>query len=265
MNIKIKTKNEIKIIKKVGKISAKVLEKVEKYVKPGISTGEINEICHKYITKKKKARSASLGYKGFPKSICTSINNVVCHGIPKKNEIIKNGDIINIDIAVEKYGFYSDTSKMFIIGEDSNNIRKKLCRIAQESLYLAIYSIKPGLRLKNIGKIIQKFVEKNNFSVVKEYCGHGIGKKLHEDPLVFHYETYDNGIVLKPGMVFTIEPMINEGKCNVYLDKDNWTVKTVDKSLSAQYEHTVLVTKYGCEVITIRKEETIPSKIYHKI
>ncbi|WMY97597.1 MAG: type I methionyl aminopeptidase [Arsenophonus sp.] len=254
MTVFIKSKEEIEKMRISGKLAAEVLEMIEPYIKIGISTEEINDICHQYIINEQKAIPACLNYHGFPKSICTSVNDVVCHGIPNKKVILKNKDIINIDVTIIKNGFYGDTSKMFIVGEKTNKT-KKICKIAQKSLYLALKIIKPGIKLNAIGETIQKFVENHKYSVVREYCGHGIGKKFHEEPQILHYQSNDNQLILKKGMTFTIEPMINAGHHNVFLMKDGWTVKTQDHSLSAQYEHTLGVTKYGCEIFTIRKEE----------
>ena len=258
MTFSIKTSKEIDKIRIAGHLAAEVLEIIENYIKPGITTSELNDICHEYITYKQYAISACLGYKGFPKSICTSINEVVCHGIPSKKDKLKNGDIINVDITIIKDKYHGDTSKMFIVGTTTEQA-KKLCRITQESLYIALRLIKPNIRLRNLGCAIQKYVEANNFSVVREYCGHGIGRKFHEQPQVLHYDAYDNEIFLQKGMVFTVEPMINSGHFYIKLMDDGWTVKTMDHSLSAQYEHTVVVTNNGCEILTIRKDELIPS------
>ncbi|QJC34526.1 type I methionyl aminopeptidase [Enterobacteriaceae endosymbiont of Donacia crassipes] len=257
MKIFIKNSKEIKKIYTSCQLAAKVLEMIKTYIIPGISTEEINNICHNYITKTQKAKSATLGYKGFPKSVCISINDVVCHGIPSKKEILKNGDIVNIDVTVLYNNYYGDTSKMFLVGNNVSKISKLLCLTAKKSLYKAINILKPGIRLYKIGQIIQKYVESKKFSVVKNYCGHGIGKNFHEDPQILHYKSYDYGIILRPGMVFTIEPMINIGNHDVYLTNDNWTVKTIDKTNSAQYEHTVLITDIGSKVLTIRKKEKI--------
>lgn len=254
MYISIKNSKEIEKMRINGCLAAEVLEMIEKYITPGINTEELDFICYNYITNKQKAIPACLGYQGFPKSICISINDTVCHGIPSKKEILKNGDIVNIDVSLVKDGFYSDTSKMFIVGK-SKKIARNLCNVAKKSLYLAIKIIKPGIKLRKIGYTIQKYVEKNNFSVVREYCGHGIGKKFHENPQILHYDSYDYGIIIQPGMIFTIEPMINEGHHDIFMMKDGWTVKTKDGSLSAQYEHTILVTKKGCDILTLRKEE----------
>lgn len=256
MNVDIKTDEDIKKMRIAGKLAAEILEMIEDYICPGVTTEEINCICHNYITKKQNAIAAPLGYHGFPKSICTSINDVVCHGIPSNSQKLKNGDIINIDITIIKNGFHADTSKMFIVGKPTQ-LGKLLCQTTKESLYSAIKIIRPGIRLKKIGKTIQKFIESKNFSIVREYCGHGIGRIFHESPHVLNYDADDNGIILKPGMTFTIEPMVNAGNRYVYTEKDGWTVKTRDKSLSAQYEHTILVTQTGFEILTKRSNENL--------
>ncbi|MCV2525846.1 MAG: type I methionyl aminopeptidase [Candidatus Lightella neohaematopini] len=258
----IKNTYEINKMRIAGKIAAKVLEMIEPYIRPGISTNQLNDLCHNYVVNKKKAACATLNYCGFPKSICVSINEVVCHGIPNDKEKLKYGDILNIDVAIIKDGFYSDTSKMFIVGK-TNKISKRLCDVAKQSLYLAIKTIKPGIKLSKLGKVIQKFVESNNFSVVRDYCGHGIGKNFHEPPQILHYYNDNCNHILKPGMIFTVEPMINIGKHDVYITNDGWTVKTKDNSLSAQYEHTLLVTNNGCEVLTLRSDDNIPKIINH--
>ncbi|ADP66626.1 methionine aminopeptidase [Buchnera aphidicola str. TLW03 (Acyrthosiphon pisum)] len=260
MSCIIKTESEIKKMRISGKLAAEVLEMIKEHLQPKISTEDINQICHDYIIYKKKAISACLGYHGFPKSICISINDVVCHGIPSKNQVFKEGDIVNIDIAIIKDGYHGDTSKMFYIGKTSI-LSKRLCQVARESLYLSLKLVKPGIPLYKIGEIIQNYVESNNFSVVKEYCGHGIGRNFHEEPHVLHYKNKKNNIILKKGMIFTIEPMINSGNPEVKCMKDGWTVKTKDRSLSAQYEHTVLVTEYGCDILTWQKDEDISQKL----
>ncbi|MFI4846855.1 MAG: type I methionyl aminopeptidase [Candidatus Makana argininalis] len=262
MSIHIKNLNKINNLRIAGRMSAKVLEIIEPYIKPGISTGEIDYLCYQYITKNLNVKSASLGYNGFPKSVCISVNEVVCHGIPSYNQILKNGDILNIDVAIFKNGFYGDTSKMFFVGEPSK-ITKKLCKIARDSLYLAILIIRPGIKIKEIGKKIQNFVESKNFSVVREYCGHGIGNYFHEYPQILHFDSNEGNIYLKDGMVFTIEPMINLGSNKVNLMKDGWTVKTKDSKISAQYEHTIVINKEGCEILTLRKDEILPFFIFN--
>ncbi|QCI23778.1 type I methionyl aminopeptidase [Buchnera aphidicola (Macrosiphoniella sanborni)] len=263
MNRIIKTESEIKKMRMSGKLAAEVLEMIEKYIQPKINTEDINTICHDYIVNKKKAIPACLGYHGFPKSICISINDVVCHGIPNKKQIFQEGDIVNIDIAIIKNQYYGDTSKMFFIGTPSV-LSKRLCQVAQDSLYLSLKSIKPGMPLYKIGEIIENYVKKNNFSVVKEYCGHGIGRNFHEEPHILHYANKENNITLKKGMIFTVEPMINAGNPQVTCMKDGWTIKTKDHSLSAQYEHTILVTEYGCDILTWQKNETISPKLINK-
>lgn len=257
MSCIIKTESEIEKMKISGKIAAEVLEMIEKYIKPEISTEEINDICHDFIIKK-KAVSACLGYHGFPKSICISVNDVVCHGIPNKNQILKSGDIVNVDVTIIKQNYHADTSKMFLVGKTSI-LSQRLCKIAQESLYESLKILKPGIPLYKIGEVIQNYVEKNDFSVVQEYCGHGIGRSFHEEPHILHYKNKSN-IVLEKGMIFTIEPMINAGNHEVECMKDGWTVKTKDHSLSAQYEHTILITRNGCDILTWQKKRKIPSK-----
>ncbi|VFP86752.1 Methionine aminopeptidase [Candidatus Erwinia haradaeae] len=262
MTIRIKSHEEIHKMREVGRLAAEVLEMIKDHVAPNVNTETLDHLCNDHITKKQHAVSACLGYRGYPKSVCISVNDVVCHGIPSQSEILKNGDIVNIDVTVLKDHYHSDTSAMFIVGQPTLQ-GEHLCRITQDSLYLAIQLIKPGIRLRTIGAEIQKFIEKQHYSVVREYCGHGIGKGFHEEPQVLHYDADDGGVVLKEGMVFTIEPMINAGKSGVYTLKDGWTVKTKDSSLSAQYEHTVLVTHNGCEVMTLRKDELIPQIFTH--
>ena len=254
MSISLKTADEIEKMRVAGKLAAEVLEMIEPHVQTGVTTNELNQICHDYIVNTQKAIPAPLNYHGFPKSICTSVNQVVCHGIPN-DKALKDGDIINIDITVIKDGFHGDTSKMFYIGNVPSHA-KRLCEITQECLYKAIALVKPGTRLGDIGEIIQKHAEKNHYSVVREYCGHGIGSEFHEDPQVLHYGKAGTGETLREGMTFTIEPMINAGKRQVKLSKrDGWTVETADRRLSAQWEHTLLVTADGVEVLTRRSEE----------
>ncbi|AEH39734.1 methionine aminopeptidase [Buchnera aphidicola (Cinara tujafilina)] len=257
MKISLKNKKEIEYMRISGKITANVLEMIKHHIKPFISTDEINQICHDYITKKKKAIPACLGYHKFPKSICISVNDVVCHGIPNKNIFLMEGDIVNIDVAVIKNNYYSDASKMFYVGK-INEQKKLLCNMAKNCLYESLKYVKPGVPISGIGKVIQNYIKKSNFSIVREYCGHGIGKNFHELPQVLHYENTENDIILKSGMTFTIEPMINEKSPDVYCSKDGWTIKTRDKGLSAQYEHTILITNNGCEILTIQNNENIP-------
>lgn len=254
MAIVIKTPDQIEKMRVAGKLAAEVLEMIEEHVKPGISTGELDRICHDHIVNVQNAVPAPLNYRGFPKSICTSVNHVVCHGIPSDSKALKKGDIVNIDITVIKDGYHGDTSKMFFVGEPSV-LAKRLVKVTQECLYLGIDMVKPGVRLGDIGAAIQKYAEAQNFSVVREYCGHGIGEEFHEEPQVLHYGKPDTGVELKEGMIFTIEPMINAGKRHTKLLPDEWTVITKDRKLSAQWEHTLVVTRDGHEVLTKRNEE----------
>ncbi|UDG80447.1 type I methionyl aminopeptidase [Candidatus Annandia pinicola] len=256
MKITINNNKDIKKMKFICKKASETLEMISLYIKPGITTEKIDTLCHDFIINYQDSSSACLGYQSFPKSICTSINDVVCHGIPN-NKTLKEGDIINIDVTLHKDGFYGDTSKMFLVGNKHNNKIKILCKETLRSLYIAIKLVKPGIRLGILGKNIQKHAEKKGLSIVRNYCGHGIGKNFHEDPMVLHYDYYDNGIILKKGMIFTIEPMLNIGKFDTYLDHDGWTVRTMDKKLSAQYEHTILVTESGYEILTLRNNENI--------
>ena len=256
MTIKIKTPEEIEKMRVACRLAAEVLEMIEPYVKPGVTTNELDRICHDYIVNDQKAIPAPLNYHGFPKSICTSINQVVCHGIPSDKKL-KNGDIINIDVTVIKDGYHGDTSMMFYVGDVPSHARR-LCEITRECMFKGIALVRPGARLGDIGEVIQKHAESNHYSVVREYCGHGIGAEFHEDPQVLHYGKAGTGEELKEGMIFTIEPMINAGKRHVKLNKrDGWTVETADRRLSAQWEHTVLVTADGHEILTLRKGEQI--------
>ncbi|MBD3654414.1 type I methionyl aminopeptidase [Kangiella sp.] len=275
MTIKIKTPEEIEKMRVAGRLAAEVLEMIGEHVKKGVTTEELNDICHEHIVKVQGCYPAPLYYGGapypvtlddngqptepvrnggFPKSVCTSVNDVVCHGIPSKKPL-RNGDIVNIDVTVIKDGYHGDTSKMFVVGEPTPQA-KKLIDTTQEALYLAIDMVKPGVRLGDIGAAIQKYAEGKGYSIVREYCGHGIGDTFHEEPQVTHYGRPGTGVELKEGMTFTIEPMINAGKRFVkHHKKDGWTVMTKDKSLSAQWEHTLLVTADGVEVLTRRNEE----------
>ena len=255
MTVKIKTPEEITKMRVAGRLAAEVLEMIEPHVQPGVTTDELNRICHDYIVNEQQAIPAPLNYHGFHKSICTSVNHVVCHGIPN-DKPLKQGDIINIDITVIKDGYHGDTSAMFHVGKPIPHAQR-LTDITMECLYIGIRLVKPGARLGDIGHAIQQYAESNHYSVVREYCGHGIGAEFHEDPQVLHYGKQGTGVELKPGMIFTIEPMINAGKRHVKLSKkDGWTVETVDRRLSAQWEHTLLVTDTGVEVLTLRKDET---------
>jgi methionyl aminopeptidase len=249
MGITLKTPEVIEKMRIAGQLAAEQLRMIAPHVKPGVTTDELNQICHDYTVNDQQAIPAPLNYHGFPKSICTSVNNQVCHGIPG-NKKLKNGDIVNIDVTVIKDGYHGDTSKMFFVGKPSI-LAERLCRVSHECLKLGIEMVKPGIHLGDIGHAIQKHAEANHFSVVREYCGHGIGKVFHEEPQVLHYGEAGTGIILEPGMTFTIEPMINAGKRHVKLLPDEWTVVTKDRSLSAQYEHTILVTDQDYEVLTL--------------
>jgi methionyl aminopeptidase len=253
MDIILKTPDEIEKMRVAGRLAAEVLEMIGAHVRVNSTTDELNQICHDYIVNKQQAIPAPLNYRGFPKSICTSVNHQVCHGIPGAR-VLKEGDIINIDVTVIKDGYHGDTSKMFVVGKPSV-LAERLIKITLECLYRGIDQVKPGAHLGDIGAVIQTHAEKARFSVVREYCGHGIGKIFHEAPNVLHYGQAGTGEELKPGMIFTIEPMINAGKRFVKLLPDNWTVVTKDHSLSAQWEHTILVTENGFEVLTKRTEE----------
>ncbi|MDH5434907.1 MAG: type I methionyl aminopeptidase [Gammaproteobacteria bacterium] len=255
MAVSIKNAEQIEKMRVAGRLAAEVLEMIGPYVKKGVTTNELDKICHDYIVNEQDAIPAPLNYNGFPKSICTSVNHVICHGIPADKKL-KDGDIINIDITVIKDGFHGDTSKMFYIGKPSV-LAEKLCRVTQECLYKAIKIVKPGTRLGDIGNIIETHAKANRFSVVEDYCGHGIGEVFHEEPQVVHYGKAGTGMILEEGMTFTIEPMINAGKKHSRLLKDDWTAVTKDKSLSAQWEHTLLVTKDGVEILTLRSDDTI--------
>ena len=253
MPVTIKSPEEIKKMRLAGRLAADVLQMIESHVQKGITTDELDQICHNYIVNEQKAIPAPLNYRGFPKSICTSVNHVICHGIPG-NKKLKSGDIMNIDITVIKDDYHGDTSKMFFV--DDPSIRaKRLVQTTYDCMKLGIEMVKPGVRLGDIGHAIQQHAESNNYSVVREYCGHGIGREFHEDPQVLHYGQKNTGLILEEGMTFTIEPMINMGKRHVKLLPDEWTVVTKDRSLSAQWEHTILVTSDGHEVLTKRNDE----------
>jgi len=253
MAIVFKTPEQIEKMRVAGRLAADVLDMIKPHVMIGVTTNELDKICHDYIVNEQGAIPAPLNYHGFPKSICTSVNQQVCHGIPSDKKL-KKGDIINIDITVIKDGFHGDTSKMFMLGKP-NVATQRLCDIAQIALYIGIDMVKPGIKLGDIGHAIQTYSEGQYYSVVREYCGHGIGEKFHEEPQVLHYGAPDTGITLKEGMTFTIEPMINQGKRHIKTMKDKWTVVTQDRKLSAQWEHTLYVTKEGVEVLTLRDEE----------
>ncbi|MDC9727032.1 MAG: type I methionyl aminopeptidase [Candidatus Thioglobus sp.] len=258
MAIDIKSSDEIEKMRVAGRLAADVLDMISPHVKAGVSTDELDKLCHDYIVDVQKAIPAPLNYHGFPKSICTSINNVVCHGIPSDKRL-KKGDIVNIDITVIKDGYHGDTSKMFTIGKASVK-SQRICRVAQECLYVGIKKVKPGIQLGEIGRAIGAHAQANNYSIVHDYCGHGIGLKFHSEPQVVHYDDGNvaSSPILEEGMTFTIEPMVNVGGYEVATSKvDGWTVTTKDRSLSAQWEHTILVTKDGYEILTLRAEEDI--------
>ena len=255
MTVTIKTPEEQDKIRVAGRLAADVLDMIADYVKPGVTTGELDRICHEYITTSLGAIPAPLNYRGFPKSICTSVNNVVCHGIPG-DKTLKSGDAINIDITVIKDGFHGDTSRMFMVGKE-NILAKRLAAVARDAMWLGIEELGPGKHLGDVGAAIQQHVEAHNYSVVKEYCGHGIGRVFHEDPQVLHYGKRGTGMELREGMTLTVEPMINAGKAGVRLLPDGWTVVTRDRSLSAQWEHTCLVTADGFEVLTLGESDRI--------
>lgn len=239
-----------------GKLASDVLVMLDEYVKEGISTGALDKIAHDYIVNVQKAIPANVGYHGYPKTLCTSINHVVCHGIPDDERILKDGDIINIDITVIKDGYYGDTSRMWIIGEGSI-MAQRICKVAQDALYAGMKAVRNGAYMGDIGEAIQKVAEAERFSVVREYCGHGISDVYHDEPQVLHYGKKNTGIQLKTGMTFTIEPMINQGVWQTKVMPDKWTVITKDRKLSAQWEHTLMVTENGCEVFTTRPDEDL--------
>jgi methionyl aminopeptidase len=249
MNVTIKTPSEQDKMSVAGRLAANVLDMIAEHVKPGITTGELDQICHKYIVETQGAIPAPLNYRGFPKSICTSVIHVVCHGIPGERQL-KSGDVLNIDITVIKDQFHGDTSRMFFVGKPGVQA-ERLAKVAFEALWLGVEQLGPGKHLGNIGQAIQEHVEKNRCSVVREYCGHGIGRVFHEDPQVLHYGQSGTVMVLKAVMTLTVEPMVNAGKRHVRLLPDGWTVVTKDHTLSAQWEHTVLITDSGHEVLTL--------------
>lgn len=256
MSTFIKSSDEIRKMRVAGKLASDVLMMIKEHVKPGITTAELDQLCHNYIVDVQNAIPAPLNYKGFPKSICTSINHQVCHGIPSDSKKLKSGDIINIDVTVIKDDYHGDTSRMFLVGK-TTTLAKRLCDVTRESMIRGIKEVKPGAKLGDIGAAIQEYAESNNFSVVREYCGHGIGKNFHESPQILHYGKRGQGLTIEEGMIFTIEPMINAGSYATRTLNDGWTVVTRDHELSAQYEHTILVTKDGFDILTLRSEEDI--------
>ena len=250
----VKTPDEIDKMRTAGRLAAAVLEMITPYVVPGVSTGALEERCRSYIEHDLQAIPSTLNHHGFPGCICTSINHVVCHGIPSPDKYLKEGDILNIDVTVKKDGYIGDTSKMYLVGVISP-YAKKLVDVTQACLYKAIALIRPGTHLGDLGHVIQQHAESHGYSVVREYCGHGIGQEMWEEPQVLHYGKQGTGMTLQPGMIFTIEPMLNLGKKEVRQLADGWTMVTKDHKLSAQWEHTLLVTEQGCEILTLRQEE----------
>ncbi|HMA88554.1 MAG TPA: type I methionyl aminopeptidase [Burkholderiales bacterium] len=254
MAVTIKTPEEIASMRIAGRLAAEVLDFIAPHVRAGATTGELDRLCHDYIVNVQDSIPAPLnyappGYKPYPKSICTSVNHQVCHGIPG-DRVLKNGDILNIDVTVIKNGFHGDSSRMFAVGEPSVQARR-LMQITYECMWRGITQVRPGARLGDMGAAIQAHAERHGYSVVREFCGHGIGRKFHEEPQVLHYGRPGTGLVLEPGMTFTVEPMINAGKAAIRELADGWTIVTKDHSLSAQWEHTVLVTQEGYEVLTV--------------
>ena len=255
MTVELRTPDQIAKMRVAGRLAAEVLELIGEFVVPGVTTEELDRICHEHIVNVQKSIPACLGYRGFPKSVCTSVNQVVCHGIPADKKILKNGDIINIDVTVIKDGWYGDTSKMYQVGTVASHA-ERLIKVSQECMYKGIEMVRPGVRLGDIGHAIQTYAEANYYSVVRDYCGHGIGPEFHQEPQILHYGRPGTGLELLEGMTFTIEPMINAGKHQTKLKRDGWTVETLDGRLSSQWEHTMLVTADGVEVFTARGEES---------
>jgi methionyl aminopeptidase len=249
MPVSIKTPEEIEQMRIAGRLAAEVLELLVPHVKAGVTTEELDTIAYDHIVGVQKAVPANVGYKGFPKTVCTSVNNVICHGIPNPGKVLKDGDIVNIDVTVIKDGWHGDTSRMYYVGEPSV-LARRLCTITFESMMKGIEQVRPGATLGDIGYAVQRHAEAHGFSVVREYCGHGIGRIYHEDPQVLHYGHRGQGLRLEKGMVFTVEPMVNAGKAGTRLLPDGWTVVTRDHSLSAQWEHTIAVTEDGFEILT---------------
>lgn len=260
MDVHIKTANELALMRESGRLLAQVFAMLDGFMKAGISTMDINQQVEDFIVKELHARPASKGQYDFPYVLNTSVNHVVCHGIPKASQILRNGDIINCDITLEKNGFIADSSKMYCIGQVTP-VARRLVNTTYDAMWAGIRSVKPGATLGDVGHAIQQVAEGAGYSVVREYCGHGIGREMHEDPQVMHYGRPGTGMTLLPGMVFTIEPMINQGDRKLKHMKDGWTVITRDKKLSAQWEHTIAVTDSGYEVLTLRAEEALPETV----
>lgn len=262
MSIVIKTATDIEKMRVACRLGSEVIDYITPFVKPGVTTEELDRLCHDYMVNVQGTIPAPLnyaptGYAPYPKSICSSVNHVICHGVPN-DKPLKNGDIVNLDITVIKDGYHGDTSRMFLVGDNVANHAKRLCQVTLDCLWIGIEAVKPGAHLGDIGAAIQKYAEKAGYSVVREFCGHGIGLKFHEEPQVLHYGRAGTGPELKPGMIFTIEPMINAGKKEIKALSDGWTIITKDRSLSAQWEHTILVTETGVEVLTV--SEGCPKK-----
>ncbi len=249
MNLIYKNKEEIECLRQAGRISAELLDWITDYVQPNVTTGYLNDLLHDRMTTEYKVIPAPLNYRGFPKATCISTNHQVCHGIPGER-ILKNGDIVNIDITVIKDGWHGDCSRMFEVGEVSIAARR-LNKVAKDCLYAGIEKVRPGVTLGDLGRTIQRLGESNSYSIVREYCGHGIGRHFHEEPQILHYGSPGVGLVLEEGLTFTIEPMLNQGRAETKLLKDGWTVVTRDRSLSAQWEHTIAITNDGCEILTL--------------
>lgn len=264
MAVTIKTPEEIEKMRVAGRLAAEVLDFITPYVKPGVTTGKLNDLCHAYMVNEQGTVPAPLnyappGYKPFPKSICTSVNHQVCHGIPG-DRVLKPSDVVNIDVTVIKEGFHGDSSRMYYVGEPSIQARR-LCDVTYECMWIGIAQVRPGSRLGDIGAAIQNHAEKHGFSIVREFCGHGIGRKFHEDPQILHYGKPGTGLQLEQGMTFTVEPMINAGKPAIRELADGWTIVTKDHSLSAQWEHTVLVTESGFDVLTRSAGTPLPPPV----
>ena len=249
MAVSIKSPAQVAQMRVAGRLAAEVLDMIGEYVVPGVSTEELDRRCFEYITRQQKAIPANVGYHGFPKTLCTSVNAVVCHGIPSADEVLKDGDIVNIDVTVIKDGWHGDTSRMYFAGTPSKETRR-LVDTTFDAMMAGLAVVRPGARLGDVGHAIQRLAEAAGFSVVREYCGHGIGRVYHEDPQVTHYGRPGTGLMLKKGMTFTIEPMINAGRPEIVNQPDGWTVLTSDGSLSAQWEHTIAVTDDGAEILT---------------
>jgi methionyl aminopeptidase len=249
MPVTIKTADEIAKMRVAGRLAAEVLQVVGPHVQAGVSTAELDRVCHEHIVNVQQTIPANLGYRGFPATVCTSVNNVICHGIPSAAKILKDGDIVNIDVTIIKDGFHGDTSRMYTVGEPGV-LARRLIDVTREAMWRGIRVVRPGATLGDVGHAIQSYVEAERFSVVREYCGHGIGRVYHEDPQVLHYGRPGEGLRLQPGMTFTVEPMVNAGARHTRLMPDGWTVVTKDRSLSAQWEHTILVTDDGVDVLT---------------